>query len=166
MDLGPSDPGPSDLGSADPGPAPPFLPTEATFECITRWTPVRRFYLANVLGHEAEALKAAEAEGTIPFPEGTIIQLIPTEAMVKRAPGFAAVSNDWEFFSLGVSADGTKILDRGSSEVVNQFGGDCLSCHAPAKDHDLLCETGHGCDPLPFTEAVIRAVQDADPRCP
>ena len=37
------------------------------------------------------------------YPVGTVIQLVPQEAMVKRAAGFDPATNDWEFFSLDVS---------------------------------------------------------------
>src|ERR671918_719140 len=63
---------------------------------------------------------AEDTEGGGPFPVGTIIQLVPQEAMVKRAPGFDPDSNDWEFFALDVSPEGTKIVTRGGAEVVNQ----------------------------------------------
>ncbi|HET6474203.1 MAG TPA: hypothetical protein VFG38_20370, partial [Pseudomonadales bacterium] len=31
---------------------------------------------------------------------------------------------------------------------------------------DLICETGHGCDPIPLTPVMIKAIQKTDPRCP
>ena len=46
----------------------------------------------------------------------------------------------------------TKIRVRGATEVVNQFGGNCLSCHAQAEAKwDMICEQGHGCAPIPVT---------------
>ena len=95
-----------------------------------------------------------------------MVQLIPTEAMVKRAPGFAPNNSDWEFFFLEASAEGTVIVERGAETVVNGFGGNCFDCHAKAAPQwDRLCEEGHGCDPLPFTAEQIEMVQQSDPRC-
>ena len=39
------------------------------------------------------------------------------------------------------SATGTKIHVRGATDVVNQFGGNCLTCHAQAEAKwDMICE--------------------------
>ena len=101
------------------------------------------------------------------YPPGTVIQLIPTEAMVKREQGWAPETNDWEFFALEVDADGTSIAARGTTEVVNAFNGNCFDCHAKAAPQwDLVCEDSHGCDPLPIGDDIIESLQDADPRCP
>jgi len=99
------------------------------------------------------------------YPVGTLIQLVPQEAMVKRAPGFSPAANDWEFFELSASEQGTEISVRGGVEVVNRFGGSCAGCHAQADpEWDLVCERDHGCDPLPIGRATIEALQENDPR--
>jgi hypothetical protein len=86
--------------------------------------------------------------------------------MVKRRSGFSPETGDWEFFSLGVSASGTEILDRGTTEVVNQFNGNCFECHAQAEPQwDFVCEQDHGCVPLPIDESTIEMLQQNDPRC-
>lgn len=140
--------------------------TEADFTCILKWDQVRLFRITNLLGKQAEALAAANAPGTMDYPVGTVIQLIPNEAMVKRRKGFSAASNDWEFFFLDTSAAGTTIVARGVADVVNQFGGNCLNCHAKAQtQYDFVCEKMHGCDPLPFGDDVILMNQNGDPRC-
>ena len=41
------------------------------------------------------------------YPVGTLIQLIPQEAMIKRHKGFNAKTSDWEFFFLTTDATGT-----------------------------------------------------------
>lgn len=144
----------------------PILDAE-DFDCILEWPKVHRFRITNVLGDVDASLAVANSPDGGTYPIGTLIQLIPTEAMVKRAPGFAPQANDWEFFALSVSAQGTEILDRGSDQVVNAFGGNCFDCHSKAAPQwDLVCEQDHGCDPLPFTAEQIEAVQNADPRCP
>jgi hypothetical protein len=135
---------------------------------INLMTPVRGFFVDNLLGHLDEAVAIAEANEGGVYPVGTIIQLVPTEVMVKRAPGFSPATRDWEFLFVQVTAEGTEILDRGTLDVINAFGLDCASCHLKAEDRfDMVCETGatdHGCDPLPIGRDVIDAVQAADPR--
>jgi hypothetical protein len=128
--------------------------------------PVRGFFIANRSGHLDEALAIARADEGGTYPVGTIIQLFPQEAMVKRRAGFDPKSNDWEFFELDPSATGTVIHQRGGAEIVNRFGsGSCSSCHALADPKfDFVCEDTHGCDPLPFGRDVIDSFQDADPR--
>lgn len=155
-------------GSATTGPVEDYVAEADDFVNINEMTAVRGFFLDNWLGHLDEAVAIAEANEGGVYPVGTVIQLIPTEAMVKRAPGFSPETSDWEFFFLSVTEDGTEIIDRGTDEVVNQFGLDCASCHQLAEPKfDMVCETGetdHGCDPLPIGRDIIDAVQAADPR--
>jgi hypothetical protein len=137
------------------------------FVRLDQMTPVRSFFIDNPLGFLDDALEVANNPNGGVYPVGTVIQLVPQEAMVKRAPGFDAATNDWEFFELEVDAEGTSIRVRGGSEVVNQFGGSCAGCHSKAEPQfDFVCEKDNGCDPLPeaFNDDVIRSVQEADPR--
>lgn len=138
----------------------------ADFTCVLKWPKVRNFRITNLLGDTAASVAVANAPGNGNYPVGTLIQLVPTEAMVKRKAGFNPAGNDWEFFFLTVTADGTTITARGTDKVANAFGGNCLSCHKKAEPkYDFVCEKGHGCDKLPFGDDVILKVQDADPRC-
>ena len=99
------------------------------------------------------------------YPPGTVIQLFPQEAMVKHRAGWNPSTHDWEFFFLDVSATGTKIVHRGTDQVVNRFGGNCASCHsAAAAKFDFVCETDHGCAPLPISDDLIKLAQLGDPR--
>ena len=99
-------------------------------------------------------------------PAGSMGSLIPSEGMVKHQDGWNPETNDWEFFELSVSEMGSKIAVRGTTEVVNQFGGNCFGCHTLARaEWDLICGTGHGCAPLPITREQIHAMQNSDPRC-
>jgi hypothetical protein len=143
-----------------------FAMQASDFKNLHDMTPVRGFFVDNELGHLDEALDVAnDTEGGGAYPVGTVIQLIPQEAMVKRAPGFDADTNDWEFFALNVSAEGTEITTRGGDEVINQFGGSCADCHSLAKpEFDFVCEKEHGCEPLPIGDDVIHSVQESDPR--
>jgi hypothetical protein len=137
------------------------------FVCITRGTKANNYFVVNKLGHLQEALAVANSPTGGTFPPGTIIQLVPNEASVKHVPGWNPATHDWEFFSLSTSASGTTISARGTTNVVNAFGGNCFNCHMKAMPQwDLVCQTTHGCDPLPLTEQEIQQVQSSDPRCP
>ena len=137
-----------------------------SFRCITKLTSVRHFYVDNLLGDLPATVAAANSPNGAVYPPGSVIQLIPGEAMVKRAKGFNAATRDWEFFELDVSKDGTAIRRQGFADVVNRFGGNCFACHIAARpEWDLVCETGHGCAPIPLTRAMSGALQRTDPRC-
>jgi len=139
---------------------------EKSFRCITQMTKVRQFYVDNLLGNLDATLAVANSATGGTYPSGSVIQLVPGEVMVKRDHGFNAATNDWEFFELDVSRDGTQIRKRGFAEVVNRFGGNCFGCHIQARPQwDLVCETDHGCAPIPVTRAMIGALQRTDPRC-
>jgi hypothetical protein len=137
-----------------------------SFRCIRKMTPVRQFYLDNLQGNLDATLAAANSTTGAVYPPGSLLQLIPGEAMVKHDKGFNAETHDWEFFELDVSKDGTHIRKRGGADVVNRFGGNCFDCHvSAAAQRDFVCETGHGCAPLEVTHAMTRALQRTDPRC-
>jgi hypothetical protein len=138
----------------------------ADFKPLAEMTRVRGFFVDNVAGDLDGTLAVANDPEGGTYPVGTVIQLIPQEAMVKRAPGFDPESNDWEFFTLDVTAAGTTIVSRGGSEVVNRFNGtSCAGCHSAAEPQfDFVCEQDHGCAPLPVADDVIAAIQNADPR--
>jgi hypothetical protein len=142
-----------------------FEPSASDFGCILDMTPVRRFYLTNLLGMVDESVAVARGEAPLPYPVGTLIQLFPAEAMVKRAPGFSDETADWEFYFLENTASGSTIQTRGAEETVNAFGGNCFGCHEPARDNDFVCELDHGCEPLNIPFSLIQAAQDSDVRC-
>lgn len=99
------------------------------------------------------------------YPAGTVLQLLPFEAMMKRNEGYNPTGNDWEFFQLDVDAKGkTTIRSAGRAEVKN-FSS-CQACHltGTAAEHDLVCE-GHASLPILFTLDQVRVLQAADPRC-
>lgn len=137
-----------------------------SFRCLSDMTPVRGFFVDNLLGDiEATVAVASSPDGGV-YPPGSVVQLVPAEVMVKREAGWSAETNDWEFFELEVSATGSAISVRGTTEAVNRFGGNCLDCHQLAEpEWDMICEQDHGCAPLPFTREQIVAVQASDPRC-
>jgi hypothetical protein len=143
-----------------------FVAEAEDFPNLADMTRVRDLFIANPLGHLDEAVAVANDPEGGEYPVGTIIQLIPQEAMVKRAPGFSPGFGDWEFFELNATPEGTEIVNRGGSEVVNRFGGfSCANCHAEAEPQfDFICEDDHGCDPLLVDDSVIAALVAADPR--
>jgi hypothetical protein len=143
----------------------PFNVDENSFKCITEMTKVRHFYVDNLRGKLAETVAVATA-GTGEYPEGSVVQVMPNEVMVKMTKGFNPVTRDWEFFWIDVDKNGSKIGTRGFAEVNNRFGLNCFGCHVKARaDFDLICETEHGCDPIPVTKPMFGALQRTDPRC-
>ena len=151
--------------------------SEQTFSCILDWPKIRNTHVNNA---DPEKLKEAmrifrDSVPNTEYPVGTILQLIPSEAMVKHAHGTFPKTNGLEFFSLEVSAAGTKISDRGDNVVNHSQGVTCLSCHEPAAQYDFVCEKGHGCAPIPLDDKqmprTIRVIpafaemQAADSRC-
>lgn len=153
--------------SIPPTKAKPDLEIDASsFRCLDKMTAIRHFFVDNILGDlEATVAVAESTDGGI-YPPGSVVQLVPTEVMVKHPPGFNAATRDWEFFELDVSAEGSSIRNRGFVDVVNKFGGNCFGCHIKAEPkYDLICELDHGCDPIPVTREMIAAIQAQDPRC-
>jgi len=139
--------------------------TDDSFRCITQMTPVRHFYVDNLNGNLA-ATVAVAAAGSGEYPEGSVVQLIPNEAMIKQQKGFSPITRDWEFFYVDVSSDGSKIFRRGFADVNNRLGMNCFACHVKARsEFDFICEQDHGCDPIPITRAMFGALQRTDPRC-
>jgi hypothetical protein len=140
--------------------------TEKSFKCITDMTHVRHFYVDNLNGNLKETVRVASSDNGEPYPAGSVLQLVPTEVMVKREKGFNPTTKDWEFFELDLSKTGSTIRTRGFVEVSNRFGGNCFNCHVKARpEFDLVCDVTHGCDPIPITRAMSGALQRTDPRC-
>ena len=146
--------------------AKPVEVSETSFQCMTKMTKVRGFYIDNLLGNKRKTLAAANAKKGGVYPPGSVVQLVPGEVMVKGQPGSSPVTKDWEFFELDVSPEGSKIRKRGYADVVNRFGGNCFACHVQAKpEWDMICEQSHGCQPIPINHAMFTALQKSDPRC-
>ena len=141
--------------------------TEESFRCIGDMTPVRGFFVDNLLGDLDATVAVAESPAGGTYPPGSLLQVIPTTALVKHQPGHNPETNDWEFIELDVTADGATILGRGFAELNMRSGANCFACHEPAKAAwDLICEQTHGCTPIPLTPVMLRAIQNTDLRCP
>jgi hypothetical protein len=144
----------------------PLSISEKSFRCVTDMTHIGHFYVDNLVGNLKDTVRVAESTTGGVYPVGSVLQLVPTEVMVKREKGFNAATHDWEFFELDVSPSGSTIRTRGFVEVVNRFGGNCFTCHIRARpEWDLVCDTTHGCDPIPVTIAMSGALQRTDLRC-
>jgi hypothetical protein len=140
------------------------VPTAADFPNVNTMTRVEDHFVTSLNGHLAATLAVARSPKGGVYPVGTLIQLIPTEAMVKRHKGYSPSTGDWEFFSLGVSAKGT-LIKKGGAKVINFLGLDCSSCHSAAKGQfDFVCGKTHGCAPLPLTDSLLAKIQGSDPR--
>ncbi|MEP5766358.1 MAG: hypothetical protein ABJ308_17290 [Halieaceae bacterium] len=137
-----------------------------SFNCIRDMTPVRGFYVDNLLDDIDATVAVAQSPTGGVYPPGSVVQLVPGEVMVKHSQGFSPATKDWEFFELDVAPEGSTIRKRGFVDVVNRFGGNCFACHAQAKPQwDMICETGHGCEPIPLTKDILALLQKTDPRC-
>src|ERR1700730_3377299 len=151
--------------AADQSAEPAVKVDDNTFKCITDMTPVRHFYVDNLSGNLQGTVAVAE-KGRGDYPEGSVVQLVPTEIMIKQQKGFNPTTHDWEFFAIDVSKDGSKIYQRGFENVNNRFGLNCFACHQQAQEEfDLICEEDHGCAPIPVTRPMFHALQKTDPRC-
>jgi hypothetical protein len=151
--------------AADNASEPKIKVDDNSFKCITDMTPVRHFYVDNLLGNVGGTVAVANA-GKGDYPEGSVLQLMPNEVMIKQQKGYNPDTHDWEFFYIDVDKNGSKIFTRGATEVNNRLGLNCFGCHAQARaEFDLVCEQDHGCAPIPVTRAMFGALQRTDPRC-
>lgn len=140
------------------------------FKCLLKGTkPAGKNFYVFHRNQRKLARAVAIAESGAPgdeYPVGTILQLFPFEAMVKRGGRYNPEGHGWEFFKLGVDErNRTKINARGMAEVTNLFGS-CQGCHltGQAPQFDLVCE-GHGAASIPLDPEEIQAVQNDDLRC-
>ena len=139
---------------------PDVEPTAADFVNINTMTRVGDHFVGSLNGHLDDALAVARNPGGGVYPVGTIIQLVPTEAMVKRRAGYSPSTSDWEFFSLERVADRDEDPELRAEVVKNFLGGDCASCHSRGRRAvRLRCGKNHGCAPLPLTDELIARIQ-------
>jgi hypothetical protein len=73
-------------------------------------THVRHFYVDNLNGNLKETVRVASSDKGEPYPAGSVLQLVPTEVMVKRETGFNPTTKDWEFFELDLTKTGTAAI--------------------------------------------------------
>ena len=139
--------------------------SESTFKCLSALAASGRFFVDNILGDLDATLSVANSSSGGNYPPGSLLTLVPDEAMIKHQEGWNPATNDWEFFLLGLSAEGTSILARGGAGVASPSGS-CFGCHQLARSEwDLVCGVDHGCAPIAFTLEQIRDAQAMDPRC-
>jgi hypothetical protein len=149
--------------------APPAKPED--FRCILDGVKAegKNFYIFHRSKRKLRRAVKMTRTGKIPkagYPVGTILQLFPFEAMIKRRRSFNPEGNGWEFVRLTVTSDGhTEVLQTGKGEVANAAGS-CQGCHVQvAPNHDLVCEFVIGTSGLRLTDAQVQAIQAADSRC-
>ena len=75
--------------TAAPAALPDVAPTAADFVNINTMTRVGDHFVGSLNGHLAAALAVARSPKGGVYPVGTVVQLIPTEAMVKRHKGYS-----------------------------------------------------------------------------
>jgi hypothetical protein len=151
----------------------PFVATASDFTCIRDWPKVGTLRVFHPKKRKLrKAIRILErGKPRRKMPKGTILQLIPFEAMVKAKGGFNKEGGGWEFFALSVSAAGTEIVQRSSLETpdapVGNALGSCQGCHSSAAEFDFICGNGRGlCAGNAFPEEISRVLQETDPRCP
>ncbi|HEY4220524.1 MAG TPA: hypothetical protein VGO62_04260 [Myxococcota bacterium] len=140
--------------------------TDDDFVCLAdpRWSQVSDDFYWGSIGHGDDVVALAKSKQPGTYPVGTVVSLMPGEAMVKRGEGFSSDTNDWEFLQFDLDSGRTIITNRGTTEVAN-IGGTCISCHAPAKDFDLVCNTNSKCPQLPFFINTHIVPKNDDHRC-
>ncbi len=96
---------------------------DPTFACLTASTKVRHTYVNHPDPAKLkEAVRIFESQATgVDYPVGTVIQMVPNEAMVKRTKAEFPNSNGWEFFLLDVTAQGATVKMRGDA-AANRLG--------------------------------------------
>ena len=65
-----------------------------SFKCMLDMTPVRHFYVDNLVGNLEGTVAVAKA-GKGDYPVGSVLQLMPNEVMVKQQKGFNPATRDW-----------------------------------------------------------------------
>jgi hypothetical protein len=153
------------LGHAEPHARP------REFKCLLKGKKPegKDFYVFNRNRAKLRKAVAMSQTGELPgkgYPVGTILQVLPFEAMIKRGPGFNPEGDDWEFVRLAATPDGrTEIRADGKGEVTNALGS-CQGCHkALAQQYDLVCGFVVGASGLGLTEEQLANLQASDPRC-
>lgn len=140
--------------------------TDDSFRCILKMSQVGHVYVDNLMGNIEQTVAVANNPDGGQYPEGSLLQQTPTEAMVKRSEGFNPATNDWEFFTLQPSAGTLTIQQRGGSEVTNADGDSCAGCHAQASPKwDMTCGAHSDCAPLRLTRHQMRMAAIFDERC-
>ncbi|HEY1100351.1 MAG TPA: hypothetical protein VGF99_15540 [Myxococcota bacterium] len=136
------------------------------FVCLddARFDVVGHSRIWNVLGHQQQAVDFATGGDIGTYPVGTVLQLFPGEASVKRGKGFSPATGDWEFFLLDTESGETVIRERGTTEISN-VGGTCLKCHGGANAYDYACFSNDGCGDLPFFIDTNVVPAEDDARC-
>ena len=141
--------------------------TEKSFGCLLGGNKIGNTYISNP---DPEKLREAmriykDNVQDTDYPVGTILQLFPDQAMVKRTAEQFPLTNGWEFFEFEILQGKTLIRARGD-RVSSRNSVPCMACHQNAPKFDFVCGKNHGCAPLSFSEQKIAEIQASDERCP
>ncbi len=93
--------------------------SESAFKCLSALAASGRFFVDNILGDLDATLAVANSKSGGNYPPGSLLTLVPNEAVIKHQQGWNPATNDWEFFLLDLSEEGTSILTRGGAEVAS-----------------------------------------------
>ena len=74
--------------------------SESAFKCLSALAASGRFFVDNILGNLDATLAVASSNSGGSYPPGSLLTLVPGEAMIKHQPGWNPATNDWEFFLL------------------------------------------------------------------
>lgn len=166
-DTSPDDAGVADTAAPAPDGAAPVAFRSAEpedFRCVSEMSAVRGFFVDNYLGDVEGTLAAAEDPGARPFPPGSIVQLIPLEAMVRLPDGTSPETGDWEYVMLDTLSGQSEITSRGFGEVEN-LAGSCNSCHAGASSRNFICEQSGLCEAAALPRSIVDRLVEEDARC-
>jgi hypothetical protein len=72
--------------------------SDGTFDCILNWPKIRNTRIKNQDPQSLERAKRIlqDSVPNVEYPAGTILQLVPHEAMVKRSAGTFPKTHGWE----------------------------------------------------------------------
>ena len=85
-------------------------------------TKVDGFYVGNLLGDVAATVNVTQAASGGVYPTGSVIQLVPSEVMVKHHTGFSPVTKNTKVFVSKVS----KAIKRLASIACHFLFGLCI----------------------------------------
>src|SRR5262249_26425195 len=101
--------------AADKTSEPKVKVDDKSFKCITDMTPVRHFYVDNLLGNVAATVAVATA-GKGDYPEGPGPQLMPHKVMIKPQQGFYPLTHPRGVFFITVAQNDAGTVVRGRFE--------------------------------------------------
>ena len=109
-----------------------------SFRCITSMTPVRHSYVDNLRGDLAAIVAASNSPTGAVYPPGSVIQLIPGEATVKRDRG---ASTRRRVTGSSSSSTSPRTARRYASEASRTWSIDSAAIASPVISRPVLSGT-------------------------